>query len=246
MSCGGIGERGQLDLAEPASFPFGGIRPPGLRIAVSATSSHGTGMLSRPLRRSLWFIVAATASISSAASGQEQTPRIPVTAVLDSAGGLAFGVSAGRVIGAGEAFSGVRAGFGLQMFVGVPFAAVDELRLGGGWTQHDDDVSDEPVVFRSVYLETYWAITRSPRLVLRIAPRLAWFEQSRAMYPRKLSEFGFGGVVGARMRLGSRFSLEPTVGLTGVTFNTADFRDADLTQAGWMWEFRLAAACSIL
>jgi len=203
-------------------------------------------MLSLPLRRSLWLIVAAAAPIPSAASAQEEIPRIPLTAVLDSAGGFAFGASAGRVVGTGETFSGVGAGVGLQVFVGVPFAAVDELRLGGSWTTHGDDVSDEPVVFRSVYLETYWAVTRSPRLVLRIAPRLAWIEQMRAMYPRKLSDFGFGAVVGARTRLGGRFSLEPSVGLTGVTFNAADLDDPDRIQPGWIWEFRLATTFGTL
>jgi len=121
---------------------------------------------------------------------------------------------------------------------------VDEVRLGGSWTSHDDDAGDDPVVFKSAYLETYWAIVRSRLLVLRVAPRLAWIQQSRAMYPKELSEFGFGGAVGARTRPHGRLTLEAAVGLTGITFNTSGsaFHDPDRIQPAWLWEFRLGTA----
>jgi hypothetical protein len=193
---------------------------------------------------SAWPSAAVAAFLFWAAPGEAQTDRVRLATVLDSAGSLVAGVSAGSVIGTGPAFSGVSAGVGLQLFVGVPFAAVDEVRLGGGWSIHGDQAMADPVTLTSAYLETHVAIVRTRLLVLRVAPRLAWIELDRAIWPTKLHDFGFGGVVGARTHTQGRFSFESAIGLTGVTFNTpiSAIQDPDLTESGWIWEFRLGAA----
>ncbi len=195
------------------------------------------------LPSSVWPITTVVACLVGAMAGEAQTERIRLATVLDSAGGLLAGVSAGPVIGAGQAFSGVSAAVGLHLFVGVPFAVVDELRLGGAWSRHGDQAVADPVTLTSAYVETHVAIVRTRLLVLRAAPRLAWIEQDRAIWPTRLRDFGFGGVVGARTHRRGRFSFESAIGLTGVTFNTpaSVVQDPDLTESGWIWEFRLAA-----
>jgi hypothetical protein len=159
--------------------------------------------------------------------------------------GLFIGGSSGIVVVNGEAFEFVEPGYGLQLFVGNALSSAAEVHAGVAMNSHPDSLAQDRVNLLSAYLEAYFIRHVSP-VVLGIGPRIAWMQETRAIFNRKLRGFGFGGNAGVRLPVGSRTWIESAVVFTSVLFPGADLVDGppdpDKKAPAAIWELRLGVA----
>lgn len=202
-----------------------------------AIRAQSTVAASRLLAAPVFLTAALLAEPASA-----QQPDVALPGVeLDSVAGFTAGAAGALVFLRGEAFRRAGTGYGLEVFLGVRWTVVDELRVGASLSRHDDPEFEEDLAFRALFLDVYWAWELG-RARLRGAPRIAWGDVA-GEGDRALRGFGVGGTVGPQIRFSDRWRLDSGLWLTMLTLpRPPDSPDPDRVAYGTVWGIRIGVA----
>lgn len=188
--------------------------------------------------------LAAAFSATADLSAQRPRPVLETETELGEAGPLRAGISAGALLVSGEAFYDVRHAPSLQLFLALPVAPFDEVRVGFGYSSHADTLDDRRVAVRSLYVEPLFAVTSGP-LSLQYGLRGAYIHQARRLFRNTMHGIGLGGMASLRRSFGPRLAIEGTLALTGVAFPGTDLihpeadPDYDRWSNAWFREVRI-------
>lgn len=143
--------------------------------------------------------------IAAPASGQGEPVELPPL-TLDSTVGIAAGLSAEVVGVGGEALEFADPGVGVEAFLGVRWAIIDELRLGAAISTHSDSLTGERMTVRGLFGSVYWGILVGS-VRIRAGPRVLWTDVAGHEL-RRLRGLGFGVTAGVLVPISELLELE--------------------------------------